>query len=420
MSHIEDRWWKDVPDPTTRSGKRREKKAGFGQGKRYRVRWIGPGGTEESESFPDGQKKAAESFQKEIDISLLAGTYVHHRIGEMLFSEHIDEWLKGRSADPVSRDKVKGSVSKHIVPFFVKKYATVAAACTEAGVKDWLAWLSRRGLELSYQAQLYVMLTSIMEAATRARMVPENPCKSKSITPPRPTQNKLIPWAPDRAHTIWTHLPPRQKIAVPLGVGCGLRIGEISGLSPTDFRRRERVVDIQRQVRWIPGGGLVFSPPKGGKSRVVPVGKSVFDEVDEYMELFEPVVVTLPWRTLDGRPERVELLMVRSSGLAYYQKAFTGAGWDTAFKRAKLTKRLKVDGPHALRHLYASTLLEQGVSINDLAEYLGHHNPSVTLKYYAHMMPSSHHRARGAADVAMRAIQLGRPVDLDEDSDDAE
>jgi hypothetical protein len=38
-------------------------------------------------------------------------------------------------------------------------------------------------------------------------------------------------------------------------------------------------------------------------------------------------------------------------------------------------------------------MLADGPSIRDLAEYLGHHDPSVTLRIYGHMMPGSHERA---------------------------
>lgn len=412
MSHIEDRWWKDVPDPTRKSGKRREKKDGYGKGMRYRVRWTPPGLPEQSESFPDGHKWAAENFQKEIDHSLLAGTYTDPRIGEQPFSELVSTWVSGTSPDPATRHSLEGRVDRHIRPFFVKRYGTVTAACTVEAVKDWLAWLSRRGLELSVQAQLFSDLSSIMSAAARRRMIADNPCQSKDVPAPKPIQKKIIPWAHSRAKTIWTELPDYAKIAVPMGAGLGLRIGEICGLSPSDFRRRDGVVDVQRQVRWLPGGA-VFSPPKGGKTRVVPVSDEVFDEVDAWVESRGTAIQTLPSRTIDGRPETVELLMVGADGTPLHANRFDCGPWRTAFVRAGIAKRRNVDGPHALRHLYASTMLEMGVQINDLAEYLGHHNAAVTLRYYAHMMPSSHAKARMASTELLGGIrdaeEGGRP-----------
>ncbi|MFI0577446.1 tyrosine-type recombinase/integrase [Streptomyces tendae] len=62
------------------------------------------------------------------------------------------------------------------------------------------------------------------------------------------------------------------------------------------------------------------------------------------------------------------------------------------------------NGTHALRHVYASVLLDAGESIKALAEYLGHSDPGLTLRVYAHLLPSSQERTRNAvADVFDRA-----------------
>jgi integrase len=53
---------------------------------------------------------------------------------------------------------------------------------------------------------------------------------------------------------------------------------------------------------------------------------------------------------------------------------------------------------HALRHFYASALLDAGESIKALATYLGHTDPGFTLRIYTHLMPSSEDRTRKAID----------------------
>ncbi|WP_330459665.1 tyrosine-type recombinase/integrase [Streptomyces sp. NBC_00820] len=53
---------------------------------------------------------------------------------------------------------------------------------------------------------------------------------------------------------------------------------------------------------------------------------------------------------------------------------------------------------HALRHFYASVLLDAGESIKALSEYLGHADPAFTLRTYTHLMPSSDSRTRSAVD----------------------
>jgi integrase len=51
-------------------------------------------------------------------------------------------------------------------------------------------------------------------------------------------------------------------------------------------------------------------------------------------------------------------------------------------------------------------LLEDGVNIRAVAEYLGHSDPGFTLCVYAHLMPSSEGRVR----VAIDRVLGGSPV----------
>ncbi|WP_370461901.1 tyrosine-type recombinase/integrase [Micromonospora sp. ALFpr18c] len=53
---------------------------------------------------------------------------------------------------------------------------------------------------------------------------------------------------------------------------------------------------------------------------------------------------------------------------------------------------------HALRHFYASSLLDAGESIKALASYLGHADSGFTLRVYTHLMPAGEERTRNAID----------------------
>jgi len=76
--------------------------------------------------------------------------------------------------------------------------------------------------------------------------------------------------------------------------------------------------------------------------------------------------------------------------------------WRPALRAARLPDR-RDHGFHALRHTFASTLLDGGVSIRTLADYLGHADPSFTLRVYAHLMPQSEVRVRSVIDAAWSA-----------------
>jgi integrase len=65
----------------------------------------------------------------------------------------------------------------------------------------------------------------------------------------------------------------------------------------------------------------------------------------------------------------------------------------------------------ALRHFYASTLLDARELIKALADYLGHADPGFTLRTDTHLMPSSEERTRKAIDQAFGYQPPSRPDD---------
>ena len=77
---------------------------------------------------------------------------------------------------------------------------------------------------------------------------------------------------------------------------------------------------------------------------------------------------------------------------------FNAHVWRPALARAGVAGPTRDHGMHALRHLYASVLLDAGESIKALAQYLGHSDPGFTLRVYTHLLPTSHERTRRAID----------------------
>ena len=67
--------------------------------------------------------------------------------------------------------------------------------------------------------------------------------------------------------------------------------------------------------------------------------------------------------------------------------------WKPALATAGI-QASRANGMHALRHFYASVLLDAGESIKALSEYLGHSDPGFTLRTYTHLLPNSEQRTR--------------------------
>jgi integrase len=90
--------------------------------------------------------------------------------------------------------------------------------------------------------------------------------------------------------------------------------------------------------------------------------------------------------------------VVDLDGAPFRRGGFRLSVWQPALKRAGIAEPARSDGMHALRHLYASVLLDAGESIKALSGYLGHSDPGFTLRVYTHLLPTSHERTRSAVD----------------------
>jgi integrase len=82
---------------------------------------------------------------------------------------------------------------------------------------------------------------------------------------------------------------------------------------------------------------------------------------------------------------------------AIHRATFDGKSWRPALTTAGIVPT-RATGVHALRHFYASALLDAGESIKALASYLGHSDPGFTLRVYTHLMPAGEERTRRAID----------------------
>lgn len=125
-----------------------------------------------------------------------------------------------------------------------------------------------------------------------------------------------------------------------------------------------------------------------------------------HLQQFPAVSVELPWEAVDGEPRRVALVLSTRERTALQRNYMNPKVWKPALVKAKV-EPTRENGMHALRHFYASVLLDAGQSVRALAEYLGHADPGLTLRVYAHLMPASEARTKRAVDRA-RTCSGGR------------
>ncbi|GHI05785.1 hypothetical protein Scel_41060 [Streptomyces cellostaticus] len=235
---------------------------------------------------------------------------------------------------------------------------------------------------------------------------------------------KIIPWSLERVRAVIAGLPKRFQVGGKLAFGCGLRQGEVFGFAVEDIDFKGGWIHINRQVRLV-GTKPVFALPKGNKIRSVPLPAQLAAALKVHMKEFPPAEVSLPWVKPDGEPKTFRLLFVDAKGRAYNRSVFNMGDWKRALaaagvippreRGARYLQAAREDGMHALRHAYASVLLDAGESIKALSEYLGHSDPGFTLRTYTHLLPSSETRTRKAIDDAFTETETEAEVENDGD-----
>ncbi|HEU5475817.1 MAG TPA: site-specific integrase [Actinophytocola sp.] len=371
----------------------------YGTGHRYKVRYIDPDGREKSKTFPDRQKKQAEDFLISVENDKREGRYIDPRAARVKFRTQADNWIKGQSDDPASREVLRSRLRSKILPHLGD---LPIGKITPSTIRDWLGEIEDQAD--NYKVVLFSVVTGVMDSAIDDKLIRDNPCKAKTIRrPTSPAVEVKDIWPEARVKAIRDGMAERWRIAIPIGAGLGLRQGEIFGLSPEDIDESALLLHVRRQLRTVERT-LVFALPKGNKTRTVPLSPGVLAEIKDHLEAYPPCSVTLPWRKPAGDPVTVRLVATGVDGRLYSGDLFTKTVWERAFRTAGIERTKQIDGMHALRHFYASTLLAQGVSIKELATYLGHSDPGFTLRVYTHLVPSSHQRARVAVDTV-----FGRP-----------
>jgi len=137
---------------------------------------------------------------------------------------------------------------------------------------------------------------------------------------------------------------------------CGLRLQEGTHLQVSD-------IDSARQLIHVHHG-------KGGKDRYVPLPDSTLELLRQYWKTHGNPVWIFP---ASGRGGIHRPTAERPMPIGNVQDAF-GA----ALRASGIGKKASV---HTLRHSYATHLLEAGINLRLIQEYLGHNSPQTTALY---------------------------------------
>jgi integrase/recombinase XerD len=128
---------------------------------------------------------------------------------------------------------------------------------------------------------------------------------------------------------------------------------------------------------------------KGAKDRFVPLPTTTLEALREYWATHRHRIWLFPATGRDhGQAARADGPMERSS----VQGALRRVVRDLGFRKA-----ISI---HTLRHSYATHLLEAGVNLRLIQQYLGHSSLQTTM-VYLHLTAASHEQARARIEELM-------------------
>ncbi|MGI8936889.1 MAG: tyrosine-type recombinase/integrase [Iamia sp.] len=335
-------------------------------GTRWRARYRSPDGKSRERWFE--RKVDAEAFLTSTEHSKMTGGYVDPGAGRVTVGAFAREWLAAQTFDESTREAVELRVRVHIEPTFGGMELRAVRPST---VQAWLRG-RQEGYSPRYVRVMLANLSAIFGAAVEDELITKNPCTSSAVRAPAIDQDKVVPWTADEVAAVIDATPERYR-AIPLvAAAAGLRQGEVFGLRVSDVDFLRRTVHVRQQVK-IVRGVVMMAPPKRGKTREVPLADALGFGLAEQLRAFPAVDGGLIFTSREGKP------INRGHFNRYVWKpALVAAGVEPS----------RPNGMHALRHYFASVLLDGGVSVRTLADYLGHSDPGFTLRVYTHLMPA--------------------------------
>jgi integrase/recombinase XerC/integrase/recombinase XerD len=231
-------------------------------------------------------------------------------------------------------------------------------------VRRFIAWLSERHAAPSTSARKLAAIRALFSSQREHGYISQNPADLVS-TPRRSDYLPRVLSAREAAGLLdgisaSGPLELRDRAMFELAYSCGLRAEEIVSL---------RLCDVDHDAEQLRVEG------KGRKTRFVPAGEPALAAVAAYLERARHQLANTSAPTLRGAQQQPLFLSKtgRALGTSDVRRrlkmwtARTGAGQGAS--------------PHALRHSFATHLLDGGADLRSIQEMLGHANVSSTQIY---------------------------------------
>ncbi len=270
----------------------------------------------------------------------------------------VERNLSPRTSEAYLNDLQQFGVFLEKSKFFVDNEAAIPT--DPQVIRSFLASLYREELRKVTVSRKVAALRSFYRYLLREGLVTVNPAELVQL----PRCEKYIPVVlmPDEMLAL-LHVDFKEDAAglrdramIELFYSAGIRLSELTGLNIADLRFQE---------------GLVKVRGKGRKERIVPAGRPALLAIEAYLKKRRE----LRKGETDGDGEEALFLSTRG-------KRMNSRGVSRVVEQAvRLSGIGRKISPHALRHTFATHLLDAGADLRSIQEMLGHKSLSTTQKY---------------------------------------
>lgn len=349
------------------------------------------------ETIRTGSKKEAQAALTERLAAISKGTFVEP--SKLTVAAHvrsrIEIWHGSGEIGNATRERYAMLLKKqvaHIGEVVLQKLGT-------KNVEAWHAKLLSAGLSPRTVRHAHVLLRKALGDAVRHGQISRNVCGKDGQPAPTVPKKKTKSLKKGEIADVVKKL--RSSDLFPqamLALFCGLRAGEVLALRWSSIDLDGKVLQVKESVEEIAGRPLAIKQPK------------TEDSIRR---------VTLPNIAVDAlrahRRQQLEQRLARGLGKLPDDALVFAALDGGPLRRTALSSRWAeiVDDLglpdvtfHGLRHSHASQLIREKVDIVTISRRLGHANPSITLKIYAHEFDPTDASAADAINDALGAISV--------------
>jgi integrase len=354
----------------------------------YDVELRRPDGTKYSKTFYT--RRNAQTWEAEQRADRARDRWVDPTAGRIRLREYADEWMRTRRLAPRTRE-VYASQLKHIAATFGD---VPLHAITRRAVRAWYADLSERVSPLQ-AAKCYRQLMAMLNTAAEDDLIAKNRSRVRGAASETSDERPLIPVS--QALALVEAIDPPYGALLLLAASCGLRLGELLGLTRGDLDFLHRRVIVNKQRQELSSGIEVRRPKTAAGVRDLAVPESIVPFLEAHLGRY---VGPSPDAPLFAGPK---------GGV---RRASFYKAWHKALAETGVRPDLK---PHDLRHL-ANTLAAKvpGTTLKDLMARLGQTSPHAALRYLHRTAQADRAMAQGIDDELRQAIASAERAPDDE------